>query len=262
MDIRIKNYLGIAVIVTVLLLGYSVWSYVGSYAASIQPSSFRSFAVTGEGKVVAVPDVAEFTFSVVTEGGKNIADLEKKNTDATNGAIQYVKNNGVDKKDVRTQSYNITPRYQYYSCPGDASGSARPCPPSEIVGYTIAQTVLVKVRDFSKVGDILSGVVGSGANQTSGLSFTIDDPTTVKNQARTEAIEKAQAQAKVIAAAGGFQVGRLLSLDENNNYPQPVYYDKVFGMGGAALSAAPAAPQIEPGSQEVVVNVTLRYEIK
>ncbi|KKU91506.1 MAG: hypothetical protein UY23_C0001G0112 [Candidatus Jorgensenbacteria bacterium GW2011_GWA1_48_11] len=261
MNTRIKNYLGVAGIITILLLGYSAWSYVDSYARSIQPSSFRSFVVTGEGKVVAVPDVAEFTFSVVTEGGKNIADSEKKNTEAANAAIEYVKDKGVDAKDVKTQGYNITPRYQYYSCPTGPLSSATPCPPSEIVGYTISQAVLVKVRDFSKVGDILSGVVAAGANQTSGLNFTIDDPTAVKNQARTLAIQKAQAQAKIVARAGGFSVGRLLGLDENNYYPQPIYYSKAMGMGGDASESMPA-PSIEPGSQEVTVNVTLRYEIK
>lgn len=259
MDTKIKNYLGVAIILVVLVLAYSAWSYTKSYSESIQPSSFRSFAVTGEGKVVAVPDVAEFTFSVITEGGKNIADLEKKNTDETNKAVQYVKNNGVDVKDVKTQGYNITPRYQYFNCPHPES-SITPCPPAEIVGYTITQTVLVKVRDFSKVGDILSGVVAAGANQTSGLNFTIDDPTTVKNQARADAIEKAKDQAKLVAQAGSFSIGRLLSIDENN-YPQPVYYGKALGMGAGVSEAAPT-PVIEPGSQEVTVNVTLRYEIK
>ncbi len=64
-----------------------------------------------------------------------------------------------------------------------------------------------------------------------------------------------------MAKAGGFSVGRLLSIDESG--AQPVYY--AYGMGGADMamkSAAVPAPTIEPGSQDVTVTVTLRYEIR
>jgi uncharacterized protein YggE len=129
------------------------------------------------------------------------------------------------------------------------------------VGYTITQSVEVKVRDFSKAGDILSGVVGSGANSVSSLNFTIDDPTRVQSEARAQAIQKAKEQAETVAKAGGFKVGRLLSIDEGYS---PVY-DRSYGMGGSnesmkSMSAAPV-PAIEPGSQDIVVNVNLRYEI-
>src|ERR1051325_6165104 len=214
MDQKIKNYLGIAVIAALLLLAYAALNYVGLYGKSIQPSSYRSFSVMAEGKVVAKPDVAEFTFSVITEGGKNLSDLEKKNTDAANSTIDSVKSQGVDAKDIQTTGYNIQPRYQYYNCGPqiyDPSSAipVKPCPPSTIVGYTISQTVTVKARDFSKAGDILQGVVASGANNVSQLNFQIDDPTSLQNEARMKAIEKAKTQAELVARAGGFSLGGL-----------------------------------------------------
>ena len=68
MNSSIKNYLGIAGILTILLMGWSAYRFVGAYSESILPSSFRSFTATAEGKVVAIPDVAEFSFGVLTEG--------------------------------------------------------------------------------------------------------------------------------------------------------------------------------------------------
>ncbi len=264
MSDKTKNYLGIAIIVVMLMFGFAALSYVSSYSnyvdsysKSIQPSSFRSFSVSGEGKVVAIPDVAQFTFSVITEGGKNIANLQKENSEKVNKAIEFVKANKVEAKDIKTQNYNLTPRYQYYSCPR-TGGS---CPPPEIVGYTITQTVLVKVRDFNKIGDIVVGVVQNGANSVSELSFTIDDPTKVENQARAEAINKAKEKAKDVAKAGDFRVGRLLSIQEG--YIQPFYTYKEMaplGLGGGGEPSVP--PIIEPGSQEVTVSVTLTYEIE
>ena len=137
------------------------------------------------------------------------------------------------------------------------------CPPAEIVGYTITQTVAVKVRDFGKIGAIVSGVVENGANSVSQLSFAIDDPDMFESEARGQAIQKAKEKAKAVAKAGGFSVGRLLSIQEGGS---PIYYPMYekaaldYGMGGA-VSSAPA-PTIEPGSQEVKIFVTLVYEIE
>ena len=252
---KIKDYLGIAIIVAILVLAAAGYMYARAYSKIVEPSSFRSFTVLGEGKANAIPDIAEFSFSVVTQGGKDIAASKKENTDKMNAAIDFVKSKGVEAKDIKTQSYNLEPRYTY--CYNDRGI----CPPSEIVGYTITQNVLIKVRDFTKIGDILTGVVERGANQTSNLSFKIDDETSVQNEARAEAIKKAQDKAKSMAKAGGFGIGRLLSIDENN-YPMPIYYSKAMGIGGGVSEAASVAPTIEPGSQEITINVTMRYEIK
>jgi len=257
MDNKIKNYLGIAIVVAIFIFAAGYLSYVNSYSKSIEPSSFRSFTVSGEGKVTAIPDVAQFTFSVIVQGGKDTAALEKENTEKTNKAIAFLKAQNIDVKDIKTISYNLEPRYQYYDCDRIISDS-KPCPPPEIVGYTVTQTVSVKVRDFSKIGDVFSGVIENGANSLSQLSFTIDDPTSVENQARDEAITKAREKAKLVAKAGGFRVGRLISIEEGYI---PLYD---YGLGGGVTKAesAPSTPTIEPGSQEVTVNVTLRYEIQ
>ncbi len=271
MSEKIKNYMGGAIIVAVLLFGYAAASYVNTYSKSINPSEFRSFTVSGDGKAVAVPDVATFTFSVITEGGKNLGDLQTQNTNKVNKAIAFVKSSGVDAKDIKTQNYDVSPRYESYRCAYPMMGVAtpsgsepsiapQPCPPAAIIGYTITQTMLVKVRDFGKAGAILSGVVGAGANSVSALQFTVDDPSKPQNEARVEAIAKAKAKARAVADAAGFRLGRLLSIDEGG---YPVYYG-AYGKGGAALDATSAAPTpaIEPGSQDVNITVTLRYEIQ
>lgn len=259
---KAKKYLYIAIIVVLFIFGYAAMSYVNSYSKSIQPSSFRSFSVNGEGKITAIPDVAQFTFNVITEGGNNITDLQKENTDKVNKIISFIKSNKVEDKDIKTQNYNIEPRYQSYSCPPKilVNGKVEPCPPPEIIGYTINQSVLVKIRNFSKIGDIMSGVVQNGSNFVSQLSFNIDDPSLIQDKAREEAIIKAKARAELIAKTGGFKVGKLLSIEESS-YPTPIYSYGISGGMEKSLTA-PASPQIEPGSQEIKVNVILRYEIQ
>ncbi len=268
MNEKIKNILGGVIAVAVLALGYASVSYVNSYDKSIQPSSFRSFSVTGNGKAVGIPDIAEFSFQVVTEGGKDVSSLQTQNTNSVNKAIAFVKSKGVDEKDIKTQYYNIDPRYQTYSCnplilqPGSTSGNVQPCPPASIVGYTVTQSVDVKIRAFEKIGDIMSGVVSSGANQVGALSFTIDDPAKVQSEARADAIAKAKIQAEQVAKAGGFTLGRILGIQEG--YTPGVYGGYGMGGVGAKMMSAEAAPSptIQPGSQDVNVSVTMQYEIE
>lgn len=256
MDKSIRNYIGIAIVVAMLLSVVSFFWYVNVYSRSIAPT--RSFSVSAEGEAVAVPDVAEVIFGVLTEGGKNLADLQKENTEKANRALAFLKKSGVDEKDIKTQSYYITPRYQYFSCPRDKGGEEA-CPPSEIVGYSVSQSILVKVRKLDMAGDIVAGVVQEGVNTVSGPSFTIDDPSVLQQKAREEALQKAKEKARSTAKAGDFRLGKLISVSEGFSYPPPFFAEK-FGVGkGGDLAVT---PEFEPGSQEVKINVTLVYEIK
>jgi len=253
MSIKIKNYLGIAAILGIIAIGYASVSLV----RSIEPTSFRSFTVSAEGKISAAPDIASISFGVVTEGGTDIAILQEENTKKANEAIDFLKASGIKPEDIKTSNYSVEPRYQYSNCVGDRG----PCPPPEIVGYAVRQTVSIKIRDFSKIGAILSGVVSKGANVVSGLSFEIDDPIALQNQARAQAIEKARSKAKATAKAGDFRLGKLLSVEESGGYI-PFYRDVKAEALSIGVGGATPAPTIEPGSQEITVNVFLKYEIK
>lgn len=254
MSEKIKNYLGAVLIIVMLVFAFSAVYYVVNYSKIIDTSSFRSFSVSGEGKATAIPDIAEFNFSVITQGGKNISDLQKENTDKSNKIIEFLKSSGIEERDIKTENYNLEPRYQYFNC---REGTV--CPPPEITGYSITQSVSVKIRDFKKTGDILSGVVVNGANSVSQLMFTIDNIDSLQNKARSEAMSKAKEKARNISEAGGFRIGRLLSVEEGFAPLPPIFSKReAFGIGGGDM----LSPEIQPGSQEVTVNVTLRYEIK
>lgn len=249
-----KSFFHFILIVVLLIFAYSALNFVKSYSKSISPSSFRSFSVSGEGRVSAIPDISQFTFSVITQGDKteSVKALQERNTEKANEVLKFVKSEGIEKEDIKTQVYNLEPRYQTYPCP-QYLALTHSCKPSEIIGYTVTQTILVKIKDFEKIGRIFSGVVEKGANAVSQLSFTIEDQTELQNQARVKAIEKAKDKAKAIAKAGDFKLGRLLYIEEAG---------PVFGYRALEVAAPAPGPSIEPGSQEITVNVTLRYEIK
>jgi len=249
----IKNIFVSVSALAVLIFSFSVFWYVASFNNFKQPT--RTFSVSGEGKVFAMPDIAFFTFSLITEGGKELASLQEQNSKKANRVISFLKEKGVKAEDIQTRSYNIEPRYQYFSC------EKGPCPPPEIVGYRVVQNVGVKVRDFSKTGDLLAGVVENGANSVSNLSFEIDDLTKIQNEAREKAIKQAQTKALAVAGSAGFKLGKLVSINEGYGSPVVPLYER--SMAEETLSLMPKeAPVIEPGSQEVRIQVNLTYEIK
>lgn len=225
-----------------------------------EPSVTRSFSVSGEGKVTAIPDIALFSFSILTEGGIDLSSLQEKNTTAANKAIAFVKENGVDAKDITTQGYSINPRYQYSNCGGPFANGGNVCPPPEIVGYTVSQTVQVKIRDFKNIGAIMRGVVSNGANSVSGLSFDMNDRTKLENEVRAKAIAAAEERAKTIAKAGHFRMGKIISINDGGvSVPMPY---RTFGLGGADSAMSKTAPTIEPGSQDISASISITYSIK
>jgi len=222
----------------------------------------RSFSVEGEGKVKMVPDVAKFSVSVISDGGKDVGAVQKMNTEKMTAVNAFLKESGVSEKDLETQDYTLSPRYDYPNCAGLVV-----CPQPSIGGYTLTQSLRVTVRDTEKIGDLLTGVVAQGANNVSQVTFTVDDEDTVKADARREAIEMAQKKAERMAKDAGFQVGRVISIYET---PQMLGYGgdsesiSFRNQSGGGMNAAvpAAAPMIEPGMNETRISVTLTFEIR
>jgi uncharacterized protein YggE len=241
-----------------LVLALSALGYVYQYGRSVkQTYPARSFTVDGEAKMALVPDIATFSVSVVSEGTQ-VPEIQKMNTEKMNAVQNFLEDLGTDKKDLQTTQYSLNPRYDYHPCDRGVS-----CPAPSIAGYTLTQELTVKVRDTEKLGEMLSGVTSQGANTVSNVTFSVDDDEEDRNKARTEAIAEAKKKAKDIAKAGGFRVGRLVSIYEDQSNPgQPLYGNRAGGVAVDALkSSAEMAPSIEPGTRESSVRVTLTFEI-
>jgi uncharacterized protein YggE len=259
---KFKLYLMASGIFAMVALAISslLYSYAHFHSRLIEPSALRSFSVSAQGRVVAIPDVANITFSVITQNG-DLSKLQRENTERANRAIEFIKAKGVDSKDIQTASYTIVPRYEHKTRTiGPWTVIDQHQTTSKIIGYSITQTVSVKIRDFNIIGDILAGVVEHGANAVSGPFFTVDDPSELQNQARRQAIEKAKQRAKTMAEFAGFRLGPLLSIDDNFFYIPPPMPHAIGLEDAGRVELAP--PQIEPGEQEITASVTLRYGIK
>jgi uncharacterized protein YggE len=230
------------------------YNYIG---AGIQATD--TITVTGEGKVVAVPDTATFTFSV-DETASDVATAQGKATTAANTVIDYLKSQGIPDTDIQTTDYNVNPQYDYSSQICTTNGY---CPPQKqtISGYEVSETVSVKVTDTTKAGTLLSGVGTRGVSNVSGLTFTVADQNALDDQARSKAITDAQTKAKALAGELGVSLVRVTSFNENSGgYPVPMYAKASDSM--ALASGASVAPQIPVGQNTTTSDVSITYEIR
>ncbi len=216
----------------------------------------NTITVSGTGEVLAIPNVATFSFTV-TEDAKAVADAENMMSAKANSAIAFLKGKGIDDKDIQTDSYTTNPTYSYSS--GICTATA--CAPSTpvLTGYEVSETVEVKVRDIKSAGDILAGISALNVGQVSGLSLTIDNPDDLNTQAKVQAIGKAEAEAKVLADSLHVHLGKVTGFYEeapgqDSGSPVPM-------MAKANVVAA-VAPDIQPGQQKVTSTVSITYEIR
>jgi len=247
-DKNLTRLLSILVIVLAIFLaiqaynGFQEGKYIGK---DIMPSN--TITVSAAGEVFAKPDIAQISVSAVREA-KTVLEAQKSHTESINKIVAYLKDSGIEEKDIRTSAYNIYPRYDYLRDKGQV-----------FRGYEVSQTLDVKIRDLEKVGKILGGVAEMGVNQVGGINFVIDDEDAVKEEARKQAIDKAKEKADQIAKDLGVSFGRLVSFYESSG-DFPIYRSYMTeGMGGAEPVPVPEIPS---GENKVTVTINLTYEIK
>lgn len=217
--------------------------------------------VTGEGEILAKPDIGSFSFSVRAEGD-DAATAQELSAEAMNTILAYLSEQGIEDKDIKTQYYNLNPKYTYEERICVTNGY---CPPGEqiIDGYEITQSVAVKLRDLDASGAIISGVGERGATNISSLQFTIDDTDALQEEARAAAIADAQAKADVLAKDLGVRVVRMVGYNEGGMYYPATYDSAMRAFGGDAMEEAMAvAPSLPTGENTITSTVTITYEVR
>lgn len=242
------DFVGAVILFFIALFAYT--KLVGPIPFSVNQTTTTktdTFTVTGEGKVTVTPDIATINAGVTAQG-TTVTQVQDQLNRTINAVTDAVKKAGVVPADIQTTNYNINPMYDYRN--------ATP----RITGYQANSAITIKVRKLDSANAVIDAATGAGANQVGGITFDVDDKTKAQNEARQKAVTEAKRKATDAARIAGFKLGRVINYAETfGREPQPVpMLAKSAGLG-AGPETVPT--QVQPGSTEIVVNVSLSFEI-
>ena len=190
---------------TALMCCFALFSLMAVVAAEKEPSIL---SVSGSGMVQSTPDQATITIGVVTQG-LTAGDAQQENAVKATAIREALRMLGIEDKDIKTEEYNFRPEY-------NREGNER-----VIVGYTTSNTIRVRVRDVTMVGDVVDTVLTSGANTIHSLDFSIRDTNALRQKALESAVKDAREKANAIAYALGSRIIGVQHVTENTGMFQP-----------------------------------------
>lgn len=261
-DTQKNKLVTITIVVLTMLAVFIALRAIAEYRGlqSVSSENAATITVSGQGEVMAIPDIATVTYTVRAEG-KTTKDAQVAEAKISKSAMDVLKTLGIPEKDIKTENYNSYPKYS--NDYGGPEVMMYPRPGKQVItGYEASESVSVKVRKTDDTAKVIEALGKAGASDIGGPNFTVDDPDKLQSDARAEAIDDAKAKAEVLEKQLGVRLGKIVNFSENGNYP--MYYAKgMMAMGGDGVSVAESgAPTLSPGEQKITSNVTITYEIR
>lgn len=242
-----RNLMMAALAISATAIPSAVGAQVQAVPVQVPAISGTRLDVNATGEVTRVPDLAIISAGVQTLQPTATAAIEE-NAARMERVRAALKRAGIEDRDIQTSSINLNPEYQY-----DQNR------PPRLTGYRATNTVNVKFRDLKRTGAILDALVAEGANQINGPNLTIDKPESALDEARTKAIANGRARAELYARALGMRIVRLISVSEGGGYNVPPPMPVVAMM---AERSGAADTKIDPGTQQLQVNVSMSFELR
>ncbi|HEY7793239.1 MAG TPA: SIMPL domain-containing protein [Gaiellaceae bacterium] len=211
-------------------------------AAATLPGSASSAAaeeggitVQGTASVASVPDRAELSFGVESQGQTAKAALAA-NAAEMRRVLAALRAAGA--ADLKTQYVSLSPRL------GEQN---------EVQAYVATNSVAATIKQLARAGAVIDAAVDAGANQVYGPTLSRGDQSDLYAQALKAAVGNARASAQALAAAANVSLGRVTAIVEGGGAPAP--------MPLAAAKVEDTSTPIEAGSQQVTATVTVTFSV-
>ena len=201
-----------------------------------------AISVSGEATVSVAPDLAQVDGGVTSEA-KTAREASDANNAAMGKVLLALKGAGIDEKDYQTARLSLQPQYA-----PNRTGS------SPITGYRASNRVTIRLRDVTKVANVIDVLTGAGANDIGGINFTVTQASKHLDEAREKAIADARRKAEIYAKAAGVTLGEPISISEEGA-PVPLHRGK---MAAPMAAGAPVAQ----GEETLSVTVSVTWAIK
>lgn len=246
--------LSLLMVTLVTLLGTaSVWAILTATGIDDPLTTDRLVTVEGDGSVTVKPDKATLNVGVESEG-ESVAAAQTANSAVTNQLTERIKALGISEEDIQTTYYNVYENEIYN--PETEQW--------ETVGWIVSQDVSITINDITLVSQVISAAGQGGATNVYGLNFSADETADLVQQARAEAIAEAEAHIEQIASSLDVKVDDVYDYYEwtsSGDGYYPYYADRALAF--EEVSAVDSfIPEIESGSEEITVGVSITYKLK
>lgn len=180
-------------------------------------------SVSGSAEIKVVPDEI-YLYAGIETRDKELANAKKQNDDRVSGALDFLKQNGVKDKDVKTDYISVQPVYPR----DDSSAYSDPSTGLPIVSsgkvelavkpmyYIVRKNIGVKLANVASFDAILSGLITNGVNNVQGVDFRTSELRKYRDKARAMAIQAAKEKAEAMASELGVKLGKANSVGEND----------------------------------------------
>ena len=204
--------------------------------------------VSGDSIVQVQPDTAIITLAVVTQA-KRALDAQQENANKSDAVVRALKAAAGPGAEVKTSGYSVQPQRVY-----------KENQPPTIVGYEARNSVTVTLSDLTKVGTIIDASAQAGANDITGISFTLRKDRPARDDALSQATREAVGKAQVIAQALGGRVSRIVEVQEEGTIrPRPIYEADAARY---VMKSEAAQTPVEVGTLDITSRVQLIAEVE
>ena len=208
--------------------------------------------VTGSGRVSVTPDIATLRIGVETSD-ETVGAAMSEAAASMQAVIDSLTVAGVAEDDIQTLTFNVSPRYEW-------NDTLRR---SEMVGFTVTNTVRATVRALDTIADVIDGAVNAGGDnaRVDGLSFDIDDSIEAEREARELAMHIALSHATQLASLAEVELGEPFYVSESGAAPFSQDTPEMMRTTSAFADEEMASTPILAGENEVVIHVRVGYAI-
>jgi uncharacterized protein YggE len=218
-----------------------------------------ALVIQAEGKFEADPDLATLTFDISSQD-KDLKPAYDKASQALQKVVALAEKNGISKADVYSGVLLVTPYYE-----GDRKKRAK--------SFRVTGQIVLKVRDFSKLGPIMDESVTDEITDFRSLTYSLSDEEAAKQHAVAEAMRRAVGRANAALEQKGQKVGvlRFANVDVTqlrtiSELPiasrSAMLMESVNGQAGYSRSQlAPSPPVTRPEKITLTASIQCAFQI-
>lgn len=242
MNLKIPNNIIWPIVVLIIVFGTF-------YLKPWQTKPTETISVSAQGAYDTTPDIAKITATIESKNPK-LDEARSENEKKVSQIVARLRQLKVDEKDIKTQ--NISGGLSY-----EQQTMMYPAPPRPTTNQ-FSLSLEITIRSFETTDEVIAALTANGATNLYGPQLTLSDTKLeeAKSQAREKAVASAKKKAGELAEASGRKIGKVIKIAEQGDYAYPMPM-----MARAESDLVQKASSVQPGQNEVTINLSVEFEL-